>query len=272
MKKIFFSYCWDDKEAFDFIEKFIKKNNLKEEDFFLDIRKNKLGDHYWENIRDELEGSGYFIYFNSINYYKSSACCKEYIWALSIEQSEGNIKLIEIKMDKQSKLYQSSNDRVYYDFANNTKEQLMIVLNKVLEIDKTEVIEIIEIRNDYYNDGIFVKFKALVNIKYIYFFLKHNKNSYINYSISREIINFMLDNKKHLVYSSELIQNGKDIKINKKKYWIWNNEIKLNLSKNNEYWIYIKNTDISYSHYYFTFSENKNEIKKSKLYNFKYHD
>lgn len=270
MKKIFFSYCWDDKKALKFIEKFVKENNLKEEDYFLDKKNNMPGDHYWKNIKNKLNKSDYFIYFNSINYYNSSACSKEYSWALSLEQNQSNIKLIEVKMDKQTKLYRTSKDKVYCDFL--PQKELINKLTELLKIDKKskvkdkkngnkELVKIIKKVNPYPNQ-INVEFKPLVNVDYIYFLLENKEYSYyINCSLNK------INNYFPSYYDCQLISSGKTIKKNGKNYSILINRNKLNLNKNDNYELVISSLNFpDNSNYYFGFLKNENEIKSSKSY------
>ena len=270
MKKIFFSYCWEDKKVLKFIEKFVKENKLKEKDYFLDKKNNKPGDHYWKNIKNELNKSDYFIYFNSINYYNSSACCKEYIWALSLEQNQSNIKLIEVKMDKQTKLYRMSKDKVYCDFL--PQKELINKLTELLKIDKKskvkdkknrnkELVKIIKKVNPYPNQ-INVEFKSLVNVDYIYFLLENKEYSYyINCSLNK------INNYFRSYYDCQLISSGKTIKKNGKNYSILINRNKLNLNKNDNYELVISSLNFpDNSNYYFGFLKNENEIKSSKSY------
>lgn len=114
MKNIFFSYCWGDDEKYQivsFIEKLIEKLEYKNENFYLDQKTNNLGDQYWKNIRNAIETSQLFIFFNSSNYCNSSACCKEYVWALKKSQNS-DFKIIEIKLET-SNLYRPYNDEIY---------------------------------------------------------------------------------------------------------------------------------------------------------------
>lgn len=121
MKNIFFSYCWGDDEKYQivsFIEKLIAKLEYKYENFYLDQKTNNLGNQYWKNIRNAIETSQLFIFFNSSNYCNSSACCKEYVWALKKSQNS-DFKIIEIKLET-SNLYRPYNDEIYvkYDDEN----------------------------------------------------------------------------------------------------------------------------------------------------------
>ncbi len=121
MKNIFFSYCWGDNKKYQivsFIDKLITKLEYKNENFYLDIEKNNLGDQYWKNIKNAIETSQIFIFFNSPNYCNSSACCKEYVWALKKSQKY-NFKIIEIKLEN-SNLYRPYRDEIYvkYDDIN----------------------------------------------------------------------------------------------------------------------------------------------------------
>lgn len=57
MKNIFFSYCWGDNKKYQivsFIDKLITKLEYKNENFYLDIEKNNLGDQYWKNIKNAI--------------------------------------------------------------------------------------------------------------------------------------------------------------------------------------------------------------------------
>lgn len=279
MKKIFFSYCWDDKKALKFIEKFVKENNLKEEDYFLDKKNNMPGDHYWENIKNELKKSDYFIYFNSINYYNSSACCKEYIWALTLWQNQSNIKLIEVKMDKKTKLYTNSKDRVYCEFIpeeklfNNLTKLLSLKIDKKSgsknkNISKKELIKIIEEENRYWN-RINIEFKPLENIDYIYFLLENKEYSYINFSLNKKNTFFNLMSAGLLDHNNnfKLIFSGETLKKDGKNYSIWINKNKLNLNKNDNYELVISNSNfLNNLICYFGFLKNKNEIKNCKSY------
>lgn len=121
MKNIFFSYCWEDEKKYQivsFVEELIKELEYKKENFFLDQKTNNLGDQYWENIRIAIETAQLFIFFNSPNYCNSSACCKEYVWALKKSQNS-DFKIIEIKLET-SNLYRPYNDEIYvkYDDEN----------------------------------------------------------------------------------------------------------------------------------------------------------
>lgn len=127
MKNIFFSYCWGDNEKYQtvsivsivsFVEKLIKKLEYKKENFYLDQKTNNVGDQYWKNIRNAIETSQLFIFFNSPNYCNSSSCCKEYVWALKKSQNS-DFKIIEIKLET-SNLYRPYNDEIYvkYDDEN----------------------------------------------------------------------------------------------------------------------------------------------------------
>lgn len=114
MKNIFFSYCWGDDEKYQivsFVEELIKKLEYKKENFYLDQKTNNVGDQYWKNIRNAIETSQLFIFFNSPNYCNSSACCKEYVWALKKSQNS-DFKIIEIKLET-SDLYRPYNDEIY---------------------------------------------------------------------------------------------------------------------------------------------------------------
>lgn len=121
MKNIFFSYCWGDDEKYQivsFVYELIEKLEYKEENFYLDQKTNNVGDQYWKNIRNAIETSQLFIFFNSPNYCNSSACCKEYVWALKKSQNS-DFKIIEIKLET-SNLYRPYNDEIYvkYDDEN----------------------------------------------------------------------------------------------------------------------------------------------------------
>lgn len=118
MKNIFFSYCWaDEQKALPFVENLIKKINYDINDYYLDRKINKVGDQYWKNINNALATCQLFIFFNSNNYYNSSACCKEYVWALQ-RQKEENIKIIEIKLED-TDLYRPYKDQLYVKFEDD---------------------------------------------------------------------------------------------------------------------------------------------------------
>lgn len=118
MKNIFFSYCWaDEQKVLPFVENLIKKINYDINDYYLDRKINKVGDQYWKNINNAIATCQLFIFFNSNNYYNSSACCKEYVWALQ-RQKEENIKIIEIKLED-TDLYRPYLDQVYVKFEDD---------------------------------------------------------------------------------------------------------------------------------------------------------
>lgn len=115
--KIFISYCWDDENiVIPIVENFIKKYNFSENEYFLDRRVNVLGDHYWENINNSIKESTHFIYFNSMNYYNSGPCSKEYLRALFLYKLN-KIKILEVRMDK-TDLFIPRNDLIYIEINN----------------------------------------------------------------------------------------------------------------------------------------------------------
>lgn len=115
--KIFISYCWDDENiVIPIINKFVKKYNLSDNEYFLDRRVNVLGDHYWENIDKSIKESTHFIYFNSINYYNSSSCSKEYLRALFLHKLN-KIKILEVRIEK-TDLFIPRNDLIYIQIDN----------------------------------------------------------------------------------------------------------------------------------------------------------
>ena len=170
MKKIFFSYCWNDDEKYKiikFVEKLINQLEYSHDDYFLDIKNNNLGDRYWENIYKWIDCAQLFVFFNSNNYCNSGPCCKEYLRALEQEKNN-NLKIIEIKLEDNTKLYSPYNDRVYvrYDDEEIINKFGSTIFHK--NFNEFEISDIYYDLNEIHNsDGtITIKFK-LLNIEHV---------------------------------------------------------------------------------------------------------
>ena len=163
---IFFSYCWSDENVFKFIQNFIKVQNLKENQYYLDREHNKAGQRYWNNIRKSLNNCSTFIFFNSKNYYNSGPCCKEYVWALNLEKNK-RIKIIEIKVHE-TNLYRPFKDQISLNFLPN--KMLLTNLAKALNFHiinnkkskQSQLVKVINPRNIHPN--VITKFKILKNV------------------------------------------------------------------------------------------------------------
>lgn len=168
MKKIFFSYCWNDDEKYKiikFVENLISQLKYSNNDYFLDRKVIKLGNKYWEKIYKAINTAQLFVFFNSKKYYNSCSCCKEYLWALGQEQNN-NLTIIEIKLEDHTILYRPHNDQVYVKY--NDKEIINKLNNAIFDnnFNGFEISDIYYDLNEISNsDGtITIKFKLLNNI------------------------------------------------------------------------------------------------------------
>lgn len=170
MRKIFFSYCWSDENvALPIFESLIKHPELKESiDCFLDREINNVGDDYWDNIKTAIDTSEIFIFLNSNNYYNSSACCKEYVWALGYQQNN-KIKIIEIKLANDSSLFRPSKSELYVKHYDEE------IIEKLLKAIK---------RDDFSG---FERDKLVSNLKLEFF--EEKKELKIEFNVNSEIIN-----------------------------------------------------------------------------------
>lgn len=219
---IFFSCSGKDKIK---VDKFINEITNKFEVFYSVCFNNQNEQEllkFKQETNKNLEKAFLFVYFNSVNYYKTPTCNYQYLRALRLKISK-NIKVIEINLDNSRDLYVLRRSDIYIEHkSDDISDSLNKFLDYIKKIDgnkednnwfrwfqkpflssdklsfKIELVKLHEIKTDWIlicisssNDE--ENFKANMNVRFIsYTVIKYKLNKWVTEKIDDKLFSHML--------------------------------------------------------------------------------